>query len=121
MHKQINYSEEISEYLLLNGFESVDLNGIHNGMLWRKHNLVVEFWQDRIQISKRDGINQYKLQNLYTGFDGHNIEHLIMLLHCSGAITIQSACKLAKEQDDQIKPIGKILMALPITETLCQR
>lgn len=115
------FSTDVSDYMELNGFTKLDTKGVHDGMIWRLDNMGIQFWQNRIEMHQQDAIGDYRLKNTYTGFDGHNMQHLIMLLHCMGAITIDSANKLAAAQEGNVQHIGKILMAMPVTDKLTTR
>jgi len=115
------FSHEVSEYLDLNGFHQLDIKGMHDGMIWRREKIALQFWQNRIEMQEQNSLGDYKLKNTYVGFDGHNMQHLIMLLHCMGVITIESACKLAQQQEGNVKHISTLLTSLPATDTLCQR
>jgi len=118
---QPNFSNDVTEYLELNGYHQVDIKGVHNGMMWCKEGLAIQFWQNRIEMHEQDALKLYRLKNTYIGFDGQNIQHLIMILHCMGAITIESATKLAAEQDGNVKHIGEIMNSMPIANKLIIR
>ncbi len=117
----IQFNTDVSEYLKLNGFEIDSHISVPGGMIWRKEKLALQFWRDRIELHLQDGLGNYSLKNIYKGFDGQNIQHLIMILHCMEAITIDSANKLAEEQEDNVKHIGKILMSMPVSGNLINR
>lgn len=120
MPTNIYFHSDVSEYLSLNGFEPVDIKGAHDGMLWRKNKVAIQFWQNRIEMHQLNALNDYQLKNTYTGFDGRNMQHLIMILHCMGAITIESAVELAAEHETQPSHISKILFSLPLTGMQCR-
>lgn len=121
MPLQSFFSTDVSEYLELNGFNQVDVKGMHDGMIWRKEKIALQLWQNRIELHEMNAIGDYRVKNTYIGFDGHNIQHLIMILHCMGAITIESAVKLAAAQEGNVQHIGKILMSMPLTDKLHTR
>lgn len=115
------FSQDVEDYMELNGFHKMETKGMVNGMVWRKGIIALQFWQNRIEMLQENSLGHYKLNNTYIGFDGHNIQHLIMLLHCMGAITIDSACKLAVAQENNVQHINKILIAMPLTANLKTR
>jgi len=121
MASKIFFSDDVKDYMLLNGFNLLDNKGLHDGMLWHREGEAVYFWQNRIEYQQKNALGDYQLKNTYIGFDGHNEQHLIMILHCMGVITIDSAVKLAAEQDGNVNHIGKILMSMPITQNLTNR
>lgn len=114
MHTKSFFSTDVSEYMQLNGFTKLDTKGMHDGMIWRKDKIAVQFWQNRIEMHVFNALGEFKLTNTYTGFDGHNIQHLIMLLHCMGAITIQSANELANKQTESSGQLEKIFLSMPV-------
>jgi len=115
------FNPDVTEYLELNGFHQIDAKDVHDGMVWRKDDLALQFWQNRIELHQQDAIKVYRIKHTYIGFDGQNIQHLIMILHCMGVITIESATKLAAEQDGNVKHIGEILNSMPVTNKLTTR
>ncbi len=115
MQTKTTFNPEISEYLELNGFRQIDAKMLHDGMVWRTDFLAIQFWQNRIEKHVCTPHGDFKLDNTYIGFDGQNIQHLIMILHCMGAITIESANKMADEQESQVKHISKILLSMPVS------
>lgn len=116
----IYFSSDVSEYMLINGFEMIDIKDLHDGMLWRKDKIAVQFWQNRIEKHEQNALGDFFLTNSYKGFDGRNIQHLIMILHCMGAITIESAWKLANEIEKKTEHISKILFSLPVNGMVCR-
>lgn len=110
------FSLDVSEYMRLNGFVKINTKGMHDGMLWQKdESRAVYFWQNRIELHIKNAVGDWHVKNTYIGFDGHNMQHLIMILHCMGAITIQDANKLAQEHVHTSDQLEKIYMSMPLT------
>jgi hypothetical protein len=114
------FSEDVSLFLKLNGFNQINISGLHDGMLWQKENKAVQFWQNRIEAHRQNKLLDWQVKNTYIGFDGKNMQHLIMILHCMDIIKISDAVVLAEHQSNNADHVQKIINSKPLTSS-CQR
>lgn len=119
--KRNNYfSEDVTLFLELNGFIKIDVAGMHDGMLWQKGSKAVQFWQNRIEAHVQNPLQNWQLKNTYIGFDGKDIQHLIMILHCMDIIKISDAIQLGDQQSQQLDNSQKVVNSQPVLSS-CQR
>lgn len=96
MHSQFQrfksaFSPEVVEYLLLNGFHLVQHDAELDSLSFRKGDVGVMFWQDKIERRIISPDKSAVTRNLkgFKGFDGKNIFHLMLILHLIDAVNLK--------------------------------
>lgn len=86
------FNPEVKEYFILNGFQLPAAEPLPNGMLFIKGNVSVQFWNNKIEVRHNNSVH-WNLYKSYTGFDGQNIFHLMLLMHLMDVINLRDVKK----------------------------
>jgi hypothetical protein len=91
------FSPEVTEYLMLNGYRLADTNTELGLMTFTRGNVAVVFFQDKIErrIISNDKAAVHRTMKSFKGFDGQNIFKLMMILHCIDAVDLHDVAKRA--------------------------
>jgi len=86
------FNPEITVYMRSNGFKKTDESNEIGVLTFRKDDMVVLFWNDKIEkrIISSDKLKVNKVATAFKGFDGQNVFHLMLILHLLGAVDLKT-------------------------------
>jgi hypothetical protein len=89
------FSPEVSEYMTANGYKLVSDDKDLGVLTFRRGDVGVLFWQDKIErrIISPDKSKVTRMLKSFKGFDGKNIFHLMLILHLIDAVNLKDVKK----------------------------
>lgn len=94
------YSPEVVEYMLLNGYTLIYHDTELDSLSFRRDNVGVMFWQDKIErrIISPDKTQVTRHLKSFKGFDGKDVFHLMLILHLIGAVNLKDVKEEVKRE-----------------------
>jgi hypothetical protein len=85
------FSADVVDYMRLNGFVLVQHDSELDSLSFRKNDIGVMFWQDKIERRILSPDKTVVTRNLksFKGFDGKNTFHLMLILHLIDAVNLK--------------------------------
>ncbi len=103
------FSPEVSEYMLLNGYGLVSDDKELGVLTFRKNDVAVMFFQDKIErrIISPDKYAVTRNLKSFKGFDGKDVFRLMLILHLLDAVSLKDVRKASN--DEKWQPFKKAL------------
>lgn len=110
------FAPEVTDYMLLNGYKLIDNNNDLGLLSFKKDDVAVVFYQDRIERRIISPDKNAVTRNLrsFKGFDGKDVFDLMMILHLIKAVDLRLVKREVYKQVgiDKSLNIAEIITAL---------
>lgn len=103
-HSTQDFSPEVVEYMLLNGYKLLDNNADLGLLTFTRGSVAVLFFQDKVErrIISSDKDAVYRTTKSFKGFDGKDIFKLMMILHLLDAVDLKEVKKRVDSEEGKL-------------------